>query len=56
MKGLMKSAVNGLYRLLWLREYDLRSYNEQLALGCRYTLHWDDPELNRPAGRGSRPT
>lgn len=55
MKGLMKSAVNALYRLLWLREYDPRSYNEQLALGRRYTLHWDDPELKKPARRGSRP-
>lgn len=54
MKGLMKSAVNALYRLLWLREYDPRSYNEQLALGQRYTLHWDDPELKKPARRGSR--
>jgi len=43
MKGLMKSAVNALYRLLWMREHDPRSYDEQLALGRRYTLHWDDP-------------
>jgi hypothetical protein len=49
MKGLMKSAVNALYRLLWKREYDPRSYDEDLALGHRYTLHWDDPELKKPA-------
>lgn len=56
MKGLMKSAVDALYRLLWLREYDSRSYEEKLALGRRYTLHWDDPELKRPLGnRASRP-
>ena len=55
MKGLMKSAVNALYRLLWLREYDPRSYDEQLALGRRYTLHWDDPELKKSVGRGSGP-
>ena len=55
MKGLMKSAVNALYRLLWLREYDARSYDEHLALGRRYTLHWDDPELKEPVRRGSRP-
>ena len=54
MKGLMKSAVNALYRLLWLREYDPRSYHEQLALGRRYTLQWDDPELKESIGRGSR--
>lgn len=55
MKGLMKSAVNALYRLLWLREYDPRSYEEQLAFGRRYTLHWDDPELNKAIRRGSDP-
>jgi hypothetical protein len=55
MKGLMKSAVDALYRLLWLREHDPHSYQEQLALGRRYTLHWDDPELKKSIGRGSRP-
>ena len=55
MKGLMKSAVDGLYRLLWFREHDPQSYNEHLALGCRYTLHWDDPELKEPVRKGLRP-
>jgi len=55
MKGLMKSAVNALYRLLWMREHDSRSYDEQLALGRRYTLHWDDPELKKTVRRGSQP-
>jgi len=55
MKGLMKSAVNALYRLLWMREHDSRSYDEQLALGRRYTLHWDDPELQKTVRRGSQP-
>jgi hypothetical protein len=55
MKGLMKSAVNALYRLLWMREHDPRSYDEQLALGRRYTLHWDDPELKKTVRRGSQP-
>ncbi|KAA6465314.1 hypothetical protein DYQ86_05070 [Acidobacteria bacterium AB60] len=55
MKGLMKSAVDALYRLLWLREYDPHSYQERLALGRRYTLHWDEPELKKPADRGSPP-
>lgn len=55
MKGLRKSAVNTLYRLLWLREHDPRAYDEQLALGRRYTLHWDDPELKKPIRRGSHP-
>lgn len=47
MKAVMKSAVDTLYRLLWLREHNPRSYEEHLALGCRYTLHWDDPELKK---------
>ena len=55
MKHLMKSAVNALYRLLWLREHDPRSYDEQLALGRRYTLHWDDPELKKATKRRSNP-
>ena len=55
MKGLMKSAVNALYRLLWMREHDPRSYDEQPALGRRYTLHWDDPELKKTVRRGSQP-
>ena len=55
MKGLMKSAVNALYRLLWSREHDPHSYHEQLAFGRRYTLHWDDPEIKKPVGRRSGP-
>jgi hypothetical protein len=55
MKRLMKSAVNALYRLLWMRENDPRSYDEQLALGRRYTLHWDDPELKKTVARGLQP-
>jgi hypothetical protein len=55
MKILMKSAVNALYRLLWKREYDPRSYDEDLALGRRYTSHWDDPDLKKPSRRGSPP-
>jgi len=54
-KQLMKSTVNALYRLLWLREYDPQSYDEHLALGRRYTSHWDDPELKQPVRRGSGP-
>jgi hypothetical protein len=53
MKLLMKSAVNALYRLLWMREHEPRSYDEQLALGRRYTLHRDDPELGKPRREGS---
>ena len=55
MKHLMKSAVNALYRLLWLREHDPQSYDEHLALGRRYTSHWDDPELKELVRKGLRP-
>jgi hypothetical protein len=41
------------YRLLWLREHDTRSYNENLALGRRYTMYWDDPALKMPASESS---
>lgn len=53
MKHVMKSAVNA--RLLWMREYDPQSYDENLALGRRYTSHWDDPELKKPVRKGSGP-
>jgi len=55
MKAIMKSAVNTLYRLLWQRDGDPMAYNQNLALGRRYTLHWDDPELKKPLRKGSRP-
>jgi hypothetical protein len=55
MKAIMKSAVNMLYRLLWQRDCDPAAYNENLALGRRYTLHWDDPELKKPPRHGSHP-
>lgn len=51
----MKSAVNALYRLLWMREHDPQSYDENLALGRRYTSHWDDPELKKPVRKGLGP-
>ena len=55
MKAIMKSAVNNLYRLLWQRDCDPMAYQENQALGRRYTLHWDDPELKKPTRKGSRP-
>src|ERR1700692_1542607 len=54
MKAIMKSAVITLYRLLWQRDYDPRDYQESLAHGRRFTRHWDDPELKRPARRRPR--
>jgi hypothetical protein len=55
MKAIMKSAVDALYRLLWLRDSDPVAYKEKLALGRRFTLHWDDPELKVPTRTKSRP-
>ena len=54
MKAIMKSAVDALYRLLWKRDHDPRDYQESLALGRRFILHWDDPELKKPVQRGPR--
>ena len=56
MKAIMKAAVNTIYRFLWLRNSDPAAYNEKLALGRRFTLHWDDPELKEPMRKGLRPT
>jgi hypothetical protein len=55
MKAIMKSAVDTVYRLLWKRDYDPREYKESLALGRRFTIHWDDLELKGPVQRGPRP-
>jgi hypothetical protein len=55
MKAIMKSAVDAIYRLLWLRDSDPAAYSEKLALGRRFTQHWDDPELKEPTRKGSRP-
>jgi hypothetical protein len=52
MKTIMKSAVDTLYRLLWQRENDSKHYLENLALGERYTVHWDDPEIKESRGMG----
>jgi len=53
MKAIMKSAVDTLYRLLWQRENDSAAYLKNLALGERYTMHWDDPELKEHTESGS---
>ena len=44
MKGIMKAAVNTVYSLLWKKDNDSEAYAKSLALGARYTQHWDDPE------------
>jgi hypothetical protein len=45
MKRIMKAAVNAVYRLLWQRDHDPDAYLKSLTLGERYTLRWDDPEV-----------
>jgi hypothetical protein len=55
MKAIMTTAVNTLYRLLWQREYDPAAYEENLTLGRRYTMHWNDPELKKPSRSGTTP-
>ena len=47
IKTIMKSAVIAHDRLLWQRDGDPAAYNENSALGWRYTLHWDDPSRSR---------
>ena len=44
MKGIIKAAVNTVYSLLWKKDNDSEAYAKSLALGARYTQHWDDPE------------
>ena len=44
IKLVMKSAVNAVYALLWAKEHDPENYLRQIALGQRYTNHWDQPE------------
>lgn len=45
MKVLMKAAVTQVYKLLWLRDHDVKGYAEALAHGHRYSQHWDDPDV-----------
>lgn len=55
MKWIMKQAVNTVYELLWLREYEPRQYEEQVHFGALHTKSWDDPQLaNRKMNREKR--
>jgi hypothetical protein len=44
MKGMMKSAVNAVYKLLWNRDHDSEAYRKSIEHGVRITSRWDDPE------------
>jgi hypothetical protein len=48
MKEIVKAAVNTMYRLLWHRDRDPVAYLKSLTLGERYTLRWEDPEIDPP--------
>lgn len=45
MKEIMKAAVNAMYRLLWQRDHDPDAYLKSLLQGERFTLRWDEPEI-----------
>lgn len=43
----MKSAVDRVYKLLWLKDHDPDGYQEQIAFGSHYTSRWDEPKITR---------
>ena len=53
MKQIMKAAVSAMYRLLWQREHDPKAYLKSMTFGERYTLHWDDPDIEWPQAEAS---
>jgi len=44
MKAMMKSAVNAVYKMLWIRDNDSEAYRKSIEYGVRFTSRWDDPE------------
>jgi len=43
MKNIIQNAVNGIYRLLSLRDNDPNAYEAEIAFGLLYSAKWDDP-------------
>lgn len=43
MKGIMKNAVDHVYRLLWMRVHAHAKYEHQIDAGERLTRFWDTP-------------
>jgi hypothetical protein len=43
MKGVIQNAVNGIYRLLSLRDTDRAAYEAEIVFGLLYSAEWDDP-------------
>ena len=46
MKNIMKHAVDTVYKMLWLKQYDPEEYEAKLEFGNRYTRFWDDPKMD----------
>jgi hypothetical protein len=44
MKNIMKRAVDGVYRLLWLKQSNPEKYEAMVEFGNRYTRSWDEPK------------
>ena len=47
MKTIMKSAVDTLYALLWMKEYSPDAYDHVIRAGYNYAREWDMPEDSR---------
>jgi len=46
MKLIMKSAVNRMCKLLWIKTLAPAKYQTQIELGAAYTTNWDEPEFD----------
>lgn len=46
MKLIVKSAVNRIYKLLWLKTHASEKYQTEVEFGAAYTTSWDEPELD----------
>lgn len=45
MKRIMKQAVDTVYKLLWLRDYEPHQYEDQIRFASLYTKRWDEPQV-----------
>jgi hypothetical protein len=46
MKLIMKSAVNRMDKLLWLKTHAPAKYQIPVEFGAAYTTNWDEPEFD----------
>jgi len=49
MKLIMKSAVNRVYKLFWLKTHAPAKHQIQVEFGATYTTKWDEPEFDEKA-------